>query len=392
MRPTANRLRRLQTYFTAAILLRIGLTFATFGLLNYGLLPMLLTISTTYQPATDLGYLLHKNPARLQSIEVAGGQAYVFYPEATAERCTAALLLDLDPVGLVRGRGGAPGEGFALEQYVNDRPYVASSFLSAALSKAFGTAMNGTCKDKPDLPAQALPLAVKVAVVSAPGPDWPRRLFEPLGYAVDIETTPLDPTVPEWGDSRYYTLHLRHEGLRLQDVLTHLYVLLPVLDNDKHYYIGENEAEKLLHRGGDWLPQHPERGFITRRYLRYLAAYVNPTLERLMEGDEVEESAAEPGETSPRDPLSKKEGAPAREDDSTAELARSIPSAPSFLELSCTHKCVGGINFGPMAQFGDLRLEKKRGFAGRDSAPALPGGAATGPGPGHAGELLPPAG
>ncbi|MDO7845996.1 3' terminal RNA ribose 2'-O-methyltransferase Hen1 [Hymenobacter sp. M29] len=267
---------------------------------------MLLTISTTYQPATDLGYLLHKNPARLQSIEVAGGQAHVFYPEATAERCTAALLLDLDPIGLVRGRGGASGEGFALEQYVNDRPYVASSFLSAALSKAFGTAMNGTCKDKPGLPAQALPLAVKVAVVSAPGPDWPSRLFEPLGYEVDIETTPLDPTVPEWGDSRYYTLHLRHTGLRLQDVLTHLYVLLPVLDNDKHYYIGEHEAEKLLHRGGDWLPQHPERGFITRRYLRYLAAYVNPTLERLMEGevssvdsasprmDEVESGSAEP--------------------------------------------------------------------------------------------------
>ncbi|GAB3845788.1 3' terminal RNA ribose 2'-O-methyltransferase Hen1 [Hymenobacter terrigena] len=253
---------------------------------------MLLTISTTYQPATDLGYLLHKNPSRLQSIEVAGGQAHVFYPEASAERCTAALLLDLDPVGLVRGRGGAAGEGFALEQYVNDRPYVASSFLSAALSKAYGTAMNGTCKDKPDLPAQALPLAVKVAVVSAPGPDWPRRLFEPLGYQVEIETTPLDPTVPEWGDSRYYTLHLRHEGLRLQDVLTHLYVLLPVLDNDKHYYIGEHEAEKLLHRGGDWLPQHPERGFITRRYLRYLAAYVNPTLERLMEGNEVEDTSS----------------------------------------------------------------------------------------------------
>ncbi len=249
---------------------------------------MLLTISTTYQPATDLGYLLHKNPARLQSLEVAGGQAHVFYPEATTERCTAALLLDLDPVGLVRGRAGASGEGFALEQYVNDRPYVASSFLSAALSKAFGTAMNGTCKDKPDLPAQALPLAVKVAVVSAPGPDWPRRLFEPLGYEVEIETTPLDPTVPEWGDSRYYTLHLRHAGLRLQDVLTHLYVLLPVLDNDKHYYIGEHEAEKLLHRGGDWLPQHPERGFITRRYLRYLAAYVNPTLERLLEGEVLE--------------------------------------------------------------------------------------------------------
>ncbi|HEX8507577.1 MAG TPA: 3' terminal RNA ribose 2'-O-methyltransferase Hen1, partial [Hymenobacter sp.] len=284
---------------------------------------MLLTISTTYQPATDLGYLLHKNPARLQSLEVAGGQAHVFYPEATPERCTAALLLDLDPVGLVRGRGGASGEGFALEQYVNDRPYVASSFLSAALSKAFGTAMNGTCKDRPNLPAQALPLAVKVAVVSAPGPDWPRRLFEPLGYEVEIETTPLDPTVPEWGDSRYYTLHLRHAGLRLQDVLTHLYVLLPVLDNDKHYYIGENEAEKLLHRGGDWLPQHPERGFITRRYLRYLAAYVNPTLERLLEG-EVQEDA------SPPDPLSEGRGDTglAPEDLAPAE-SRLAPPLPS---------------------------------------------------------------
>jgi 3' terminal RNA ribose 2'-O-methyltransferase Hen1 len=255
---------------------------------------MLLTLTTTYSPATDLGYLLHKNPARLQSLEVAGGQAHVFYPEATAERCTAALLLDLDPVGLVRGRAGASGEGFALEQYVNDRPYVASSFLSAALSKAFGTAMNGTCKDRPGLPDQALPLEVKVAVVCAPGPDWPRRLFEPLGYEVEVETTPLDPTVPEWGDSRYYTLHLRHAGLRLQDVLTHLYVLLPVLDNDKHYYIGENEAEKLLHRGGTWLPQHPEQGFITRRYLRYLAAYVNPTLERLLEGQVPEEISPEP--------------------------------------------------------------------------------------------------
>ncbi|MFC6223983.1 3' terminal RNA ribose 2'-O-methyltransferase Hen1 [Hymenobacter artigasi] len=285
---------------------------------------MLLTISTTYQPATDLGYLLHKNPARLQSIEVAGGQAHVFYPEATAERCTAALLLDLDPIGLVRGRSGGSGEGFALEQYVNDRPYVASSFLSAALSKAFGTAMNGTCKDRPDLPNEAMPLAIKVAVVSAPGPDWPRRLFEPLGYEVNIETTPLDPTQPEWGDSRYYILHLRHAGLRLQDVLTHLYVLLPVLDNDKHYYIGENEAEKLLHRGGDWLPQHPERGFITRRYLRYLAAYVNPTLERLMEGDEVVLT-----ETSPPDPLSLGRGdtglAPAVVADEENRLAPPLP-------------------------------------------------------------------
>jgi hypothetical protein len=83
---------------------------------------MLLTISTTHQPATDLGYLLAKNPARAQSFDLSFGQAHVVYPEATAARCTAALVLDVDPVGLVRGRRGPEGEGGLLTQYVNDRP------------------------------------------------------------------------------------------------------------------------------------------------------------------------------------------------------------------------------------------------------------------------------
>lgn len=247
---------------------------------------MLLTITTTHQPATDLGYLLHKNPARLQTLEVAAGQAHIFYPEATAERCTVALLLDVDPIGLVRNHRGPAGEGFALEQYVNDRPYVASSFFSAALSKAFNTAMNGTCKDRPELPEQLLPLEATVAVIPATSAEQLGSLFSPLGYTVETEAYPLDPTVPEWGNSRYYTLHLRHAGLRLRDMLSHLYVLIPVLDRgDKHYWVNREEAEKLLRRGGEWLPQHPAREFITRRYLRF-AEYVNPTLERLLAGDE----------------------------------------------------------------------------------------------------------
>jgi 2-polyprenyl-3-methyl-5-hydroxy-6-metoxy-1,4-benzoquinol methylase len=308
---------------------------------------MLLTITTTHQPATDLGYLLHKNPARLQTVEVSGGQAHVFYPEATAERCTAALLLDLDPIGLVRGRGGAPGEGFSLEQYVNDRPYVASSFLSVALSKAFSTAMNGTCKDRPTLPEQPLPLAVTVAVVSAPGPDWPRRLFEPLGYGVETEAYALDPTVPDWGDSQYYTLHLRHDGLRLQDVLTHLYVLLPVLDNNKHYYIDQNEADKLLHRGGDWLPRHPERGFITRRYLRYRALYVNPALARLLEG--TEEELPEP-EFSTVDPAGPR-----------VEAAESSPAENTPPEIADSEDATRGLaesTVQPKTSLHDVRLQQ----------------------------------
>src|SRR6516164_7610861 len=112
---------------------------------------MLLTITTTHQPATDLGYLLHKNPARVQTFDQSFGKAHVFYPEASAERCTVAVLLDLDPVGLVRNRRGPAGEGRSLEHYVNDRPYSASSFLSVVLADVFSGAMAGGSKERPEL-------------------------------------------------------------------------------------------------------------------------------------------------------------------------------------------------------------------------------------------------
>ncbi|WBO86346.1 3' terminal RNA ribose 2'-O-methyltransferase Hen1 [Hymenobacter yonginensis] len=296
---------------------------------------MLLTITTTHQPATDLGYLLHKNPARLQTLELTAGQAHIFYPEATPERCTVAVLLDIDPVGLVRGQKGAATEGFALAQYVNDRPYVASSFLSTALAKAFNTAMNGTCQDRPELPDALLPLEVSVAVVPAAGPAQLHRLFAPLGYEIETEAHPLDPTRPEWGDSRYYTLRLRHPALRLRDLLTHLYVLLPVLDNNKHYYIGPAEAEKLLLRGGEWLPRHPEREFITRRYLRF-AEYVNPTLARLLAVEKDAEDDEPAAELTPDSPQSATPGQKLHDQrlDRVAEIIREL-GAKRVLDLGC---------------------------------------------------------
>src|SRR5690348_7785032 len=112
---------------------------------------MLLSITTTHRPATDLGYLLGKHPDRCQSVDLAFGEAHVFYPVATDERCTATLLLDLDPVALVRG--SRRGEDGPLAQYVNDRPYVASSFLSVAISAALGSALNGACRDRAELAA-----------------------------------------------------------------------------------------------------------------------------------------------------------------------------------------------------------------------------------------------
>jgi 3' terminal RNA ribose 2'-O-methyltransferase Hen1 len=242
---------------------------------------MLLTITTTYQPATDLGYLLHKNPERVQSFSLSFGQAHVFYPEASAERCTAALLLDVDPVYLVRGTNE-----MALEQYVNDRPYVASSFLSVALAEVFGTALNGHCNKRPELVDVQLPLQATLAIVPCHGGEqFLKRLFEPLGYSVQATAHALDEQYPEWGSSAYYSVTLE-ATCRLSDLLTHLYVLVPVLDNDKHYWVGDDEVEKLLRRGKGWLETHPEREQIVYRYLKHKRDLARDAIARLVAEDE----------------------------------------------------------------------------------------------------------
>jgi 3' terminal RNA ribose 2'-O-methyltransferase Hen1 len=230
---------------------------------------MLFTIRTTHAPASDLGYLLHKNPARSQTFELSFGRAHVFYPELTEKACTAALLLDVDPVGLVRRRRGPAGEGGALEQYVNDRPYVASSFLSVAIAQVFRSAMAGATKERSELAATAIPLEATLAVVPCRGGEaFLRRLFEPLGYAVEAIPHALSPDQAEWGASRYHTVTLR-AICRLSELLTHLYALIPVLDDGKHYWVGDEEVEKLLRHGTGWLERHPERDLIARRYLRH---------------------------------------------------------------------------------------------------------------------------
>ncbi|MGH2355678.1 MAG: 3' terminal RNA ribose 2'-O-methyltransferase Hen1 [Chloroflexota bacterium] len=253
---------------------------------------MLLTITTTRRPATDLGYLLHKHPARAQSFALSFGQVHVFYPEATAERCTAALLLDVDPIGLVRGRGAA-ADGQTLEQYVNDRPYVASSFLSVAIAQVYGSALGGRSKDRPELLEMDLPLEVTLAVLPCRGGEgFLRRLFEPLGYQVTAQRHALDERFPEWGESRYYTVHLQ-ANMRLRRLLTHLYVLVPVLDDEKHYWVGDDEVEKLLRHGEGWLAGHPEREQITRRYLRHQRRLTRAALARLVDDDLPDPDAAQ---------------------------------------------------------------------------------------------------
>lgn len=244
---------------------------------------MLLTISTTHQPATDLGHLLHKNPAKLHSFEMSFGKAHLFYPEATSEKCTAALLLDIDTVGLVRGKRG-PGDGGTLEQYVNDRPYVLSSFTSVALGRIFGTAMAGRSKNRQELAEQRIPLTAALSVVACRRESLLQELFEPLGYRVQAKRLSLDEKFSEWGDSPYFSVTLDGE-VRLTDLLRHLYVLIPVLDAEKHYWVGKDEVEKLLRKGEGWLAGHPHKEAIVKRYLPRQRQLARQALARLAEED-----------------------------------------------------------------------------------------------------------
>jgi 3' terminal RNA ribose 2'-O-methyltransferase Hen1 len=249
---------------------------------------MLLTIRTTHRPATDLGFLLHKHPDHVHTREFPFGNATVFYPEATDDACTAAVLLDVDPVGMVRGRGG---KGGAEDQYVNDRPYVASSFLSVVLTRWFNSALAGRCERKPELPATALPLEARLAAVPCRGGEaFLRALFEPLGYEVEATRHDLDDSMPALGPSRLFTVALRATQ-RLSDLLTHLYVLIPVLDDQKHYWVGDDEVEKLLRRGEGWLEGHPARDVIVSRYLVHQRGLVRDAIARLTAEDQPEEEA-----------------------------------------------------------------------------------------------------
>ena len=246
---------------------------------------MYLTITSTAEHAADLGYLLHKHPDRVQRFDLPVGVAHVFYPEATEQRCTAALLLEVDPIGLVRNRRFR-GDAFALGQYVNDRPYAASSMLAVALARVFRTAMSGRCTARPDLAGSPLPLEIRIPSTPTGGTgDLVRRLFTPLGWSVRAEPEPLDPQIPQWGASGYSDVRLTGR-MALDAALSHLYVLLPVLDDAKHYWVSRDEVDKLVRTAGAWLPDHPERELISSRYLAHQRALVADASDRLLEHDD----------------------------------------------------------------------------------------------------------
>ena len=239
---------------------------------------MLLEITTTHTPATDLGFLLNKHPDRLQSVELAVGKAHIFYPEANESVCTACLLLDINPIDLVRSRGQM---AFLQEHYVNDRPYTSNSFLSTAMVKAFGSAMNGSAKGKPELVDTPLPLKATVYSLKADcEASFICKLLEPLDYTVRVGSMPLDERFPSWGTSKVVNLTVE-KTTTVKELLSQLYVFILSLDNDLHYWISQSDIDTLLRRGQGWLESHPEKEWITRRFLKNLRSFTSQALLRL---------------------------------------------------------------------------------------------------------------
>jgi 3' terminal RNA ribose 2'-O-methyltransferase Hen1 len=305
---------------------------------------VLLTITTTRAPATDLGYLLHKHPDRMQTFQTAAGSAHVFYPEATATKCTAALLLEVDPVALVRGSARRSSSDGELAQYVNDRPYAASSMLAVALKEAFRTALAGRCDARPDLAAQPIPLGINVpALRCRGGPGLAAQVFEPLGWTVETKTQQLEPA--EWGPSPYVDLRLVGEQ-KLADALNHLYVLLPVLDDAKHYWVSTEEVDKLVRAGGGWLAGHPARDLIARRYLSHQARLTRSALARLAEADDTVPEELDNAVT---------------EDDDQARKPLAVQRREAILAVLHEHgaRRVGDLGCGSGALIKDLLADKQ---------------------------------
>jgi len=239
--------------------------------------------------ASDLGFLLHKNPHNSHKKDLKFGIAHVLYPTATDEECTACLYVDIDSIDLVRNYQG-PSSRRELKQYVNDRPYAVNSFLTVAISRVFGTALGGTCNKKPELAARKLPLSVEIPVLpSRGGSQLVAELFEPLGYSVNATQFVFDEELEEWGNSPYCKVTLNGE-FTLSELLKHLYILIPVLDDEKHYWVGEDEIEKLLRHGSKWVPEHPSKHMIVSRYLKKQGSLKKQALKQLeVNEDEVAE-------------------------------------------------------------------------------------------------------
>ncbi|WP_407270561.1 3' terminal RNA ribose 2'-O-methyltransferase Hen1 [Radiobacillus sp. PE A8.2] len=231
---------------------------------------MQLTIHATGENVQVLSFLLAKNPTNLYERESKGHLVRMFYSKFMPSEVEATIFVTPDSIELVKNNNNA----YDITHYINDREFAVSSIFTSLIRSALATALNGNTKEEYQAWVKhCFPFTFGFGPVSTDLSDEQiTNLFEPLGYEIDIEKRELD-----YDFSLKTTNHVRyiniHGTTTLQTGLRQLFVLIPVLDNYKHYYIDEKEIDKLQRYGEGWLDQHPSKDMIIRRALRFKELY-----------------------------------------------------------------------------------------------------------------------
>lgn len=246
---------------------------------------MQLTIQASGDNVKAISYLLSKNPSNLYERNHKGHLVRLFYSKFTETELEVTIFVTPDPIELIKNNSNS----YDITHYINDREFAVSSIFCSFIRSALGTALNGQPKEEHikwvDHP---FPFTFEFGpVVSTLTDEKLMNLFEPIGYEVTINRPEIEYSIPikTKSSARYISI----KGMKtLQEGLRHLFVLIPVIDNYKHYFIDEKEIEKLERYGEGWLEQHPLRDLIYRQALRFKEIY------SLVENSSKDEKKIEP--------------------------------------------------------------------------------------------------
>jgi 3' terminal RNA ribose 2'-O-methyltransferase Hen1 len=246
---------------------------------------MQLTIQASGDNVQAISYLLAKNPNNLYERNHKGHLVRLFYSKFTETELEVTIFVTPDPIEMVKNNSNS----YDITHYINDREFAVSSIFCSFIRSALGTALNGQPKEE-HLKWVNHPFSFNFEfgpVVSSLSDEKLMNLFEPIGYEVTINRPEIEYSFPikTKSSARYLSI----KGMKtLQEGLRHLFVLIPVIDNYKHYFIDEKEIEKLERYGEGWLEQHPLRDLIYRQALRFKEIY------SLVENSSKDEKKVEP--------------------------------------------------------------------------------------------------
>ncbi|MDN4617361.1 3' terminal RNA ribose 2'-O-methyltransferase Hen1 [Paenibacillus sp. PsM32] len=227
---------------------------------------MYLTIKATGEHANMISHLLAKNPHNLYDRTEKGARVRLVYTSFEPHDTEAILFVTPDPIELVKGTP----DHYDITQYINDRELAVSSLFCSYIRPALGTALNGKPKaDYMNWVDYQFDLQMTFGPVASDLPDHVvESLFQPLGYEVQMERGEIDYSFDL--KNRSTVRHIQISGQQtLQQMLRQVYILIPVLDNYKHYYINEDEIERLRRYGEGWLSTHPQHDLMIKRSLRF---------------------------------------------------------------------------------------------------------------------------